>query len=418
MRTTRVWRRVLGVEHTVIESVDLEPDGRGGEQLVAGVRVKAGAGSRCSRCGLRCPGYDVSTEPRRWRGLDLGTTQVYLQAATRRVSCPVHGVVVAAVPWARPGSRFTAAFEDTAAWLVCHATLSVVAVLLRIAWRSVSGIVARVVTERAGATDRLAGLRRIGIDEISYRKGQRYLLVVTCHDTGRLVWAGKDRTKETLGRFFDDLGAERAAALTHVSAEGAEFIHTVVAARAPRAVLCLDPFHVVAWATKALDEVRRALAGELRRGGRTDEASTIKNTRWALLKNPRSLTTGQRTTLAGIQATNGPLYRAYLLKEQLRAVFQARDLAAAKRLLIGWLAWAQRCRLPAFVQLATTIKKFMQLILNTVEHGLSNARSEATNTHLRLLTRRSYGLSPESLMAMAELTRGGLCPPLPGRTAS
>jgi transposase len=418
VRTTRVWRRLLGVEHTVIESVDLEPDGRGGEQLIARVRPKAGVESQCSRCGRCCPGYDVSKQPRRWRGLDLGTTPVYLQAAMRRVACPTHGVVVAAVPWARPGARFTTAFEDTAAWLVCHATLSVVAVLLRIAWRSVSGIVTRVVTERAGVTDRLAGLRRIGIDEISYKKGQRYLLVVTCHDTGRLVWAGKDRTKDTLGRFFDDLGAERAAALTHVSADGAEFIHTVVTARAPRAVLCLDAFHVVAWATKALDEVRRGLAAELRRGGRADEASTIKNTRWALLKNPHRLSVDQRTTLAGIQATNGPLYRAYLLKEQLRAVFQARDLADAKRLLIGWLAWATRCRLPAFVKLAKTIKRFRQLILNAVEHSLSNARSEATNTHLRLLTRRSYGLTPESLMTMAGLTRGGLCPPLPGRAAA
>ena len=172
----------------------------------------------------------------------------------------------------------------------------------------------------------------------------------------------------------------------------------------------------MAWATKALDEVRRGLAAELRRGGRAEEAASIKNTRWALLKNPRSLSVDQRSTLAGIQATNGLLYRAYLLKEQLRAVFQARDLAAAKRLLIGWLAWAQRCRLPAFAKLAKTIKKFQQQILNAVEYGLSNARSEATNTHLRLLTRRSYGLSPESLMAMADLTRGGLCPPLPRRS--
>jgi Transposase and inactivated derivatives len=273
---------VLGVEHTVIESVELEPDDRGGEVLIAAVRPKGGVGSRCSRCQRRCPGYDVSTAPRRWRGLDLGTTQVFLQATTRRVSCPTHGVVVAAVPWARAGSRFTTAFEDTTAWLVCHATLSVVAVPLRIAWRSVSAIVIRVVAERAGAVDRLAGLRRIGIDEISYRKGQRYLLVVTYHDTGRLVWAGKDHTKETLGRFFDDLGPERAAALTHATADGAEFIHAVVAARAPRAVLYLDPFHVVAWATKALDEVRRGLVGELRRGGRADEAATIKGTRWAL----------------------------------------------------------------------------------------------------------------------------------------
>jgi hypothetical protein len=194
VRTTRVWRRVLGVEYTVIEWVDLEPDGRGGQVLVAQVRPKAGVARRCSRCGRRCAGYDSSAKPRRWRGLDLGAMRVFLQATTQRVSCPEHGVVVAAVPWARPGSRFTAAFEDTCAWLVCHATLSVVAVLLRVAWRSVSDIVARVVAARSQAGDRLAGLRRIGIDEISYRKGQRYLLVVTDHDTGRLVGAGKDRT--------------------------------------------------------------------------------------------------------------------------------------------------------------------------------------------------------------------------------
>jgi len=169
VRRTRVWRRVLGVEHTVIESVDLETDGRGQEVLVAQVRPKVSAARRCSRCKRRCPGYDTSPAARRWRGLDLGTTPVFLQARTLRVSCREHGVVVAAVPWARPGSRFTTGFEDTAAWLVCHATLSVVAVLLRVAWRSVADIVTRVVADRAAAVDRLAGLRRIGIDEISYR---------------------------------------------------------------------------------------------------------------------------------------------------------------------------------------------------------------------------------------------------------
>ncbi len=332
------------------------------------------------------------------------------------MACPVHGVVVASVPWARPGSRFTTAFEDTAAWLVCHATLSMVAVLLRIAWRSVGAIVARVVAGRAEQIDRLAGLRRIGIDEISYRKGHRFLLVVVDHDTGRMVWAGKDRTAATLRRFFDDLGPDRAAALTHVSADGAEWIHAVVAERAPRAVVCLDAFHVVAWATKALDEVRRGLAAQLRRTGRADQATTIKHTRWALLKNPPELTGAQRTTLAAIQADNGALYRAYLLKEQLRMIFQA-ELPEARALLGGWISWAQRCRIPAFVRLAKTIKRFRDLILNAVEHGLSNARSEATNTHLRLLTRRAYGYrSPDSLIAMADLTRGGLCPPLPGRS--
>jgi transposase len=417
VRTTRLWRRVLGVEQTVIESVDLQTDARGQESLLARVRVKAGAARRCSRCQRRCPGYDTGPDPRRWRGLDLGTTQVFLQATTSRVSCSEHGVVVAAVPWARPGSRFTTAFEDTAAWLVCHATLSVVAMLLRVAWRSVADIVTRVVAERAARTDRLGGLRRIGIDEISYRKGQRYLLVIVDHDTGRLVWAGKNRNAATLNRFFDDLGGERAGQLTHVSADGAQWIHDVVAARAPAAVVCLDAFHVVAWATEALDQVRRAMVNRLRANGHHDEATALKGSRWALLKNRPNLTGDQRTTLAGIAKANGGLYRAYLLKEQLRAIFQAAELADARPLLGGWIAWASRCRLEPFVKLAKTIKKHQALILNAVEHGLSNARSEATNTHLRLLTRRAYGYhSPEALIAMADLTRGGLCPPLPGRS--
>ena len=237
------------------------------------------------------------------------------------------------------------------------------------------------------------------------------------HDTGRLVWAAKGRNATTLRGLFDQLGEQRCAQLTHVSADGAQWIHDVVAERAPQAVLCLDAFHVVAWATEALDQVRRDMVNRLRAGGHHDEATALKGSRWALLKNPPNLTGDQRTTLAGIAKANGGLYRAYLLKEQLRAIFQAVELADARALLGGWIAWARRCRLEPFVKLAKTIKRYQALILNAVEHGLSNARSEATNTHLRLLTRRAYGYhSPEALIAMADLTRGGLCPPLPGRS--
>ena len=199
--------------------------------------------------------------------------------------------MVAAVPWARPGSRFTTAFEDTAAWLVCHATLSVVAVLLRVAWRSVADIVTRVVADRAAQVDRLAGLRRIGIDEISYRKGQRYLLCVVDHDTGRLVWAGKNRTQETLGRFFDDLGADRAAAADpRLRRRRPVDPRRRRRTRARTRCVCLDAFHVVAWATEALDQVRRAMVNRLRAGGHHDQATALKGTRWALLKNPPNLT--------------------------------------------------------------------------------------------------------------------------------
>src|SRR5256885_15862504 len=185
----------------------------------------------------------------------------------------------------------------------------------------------------------------------------------------------------------------------------------------PAGALCLAVFRVVAWATEALDEVRGGMAQGLRASGCHDQPAALRSTRGALLKNPPNLTGDQRTTLAGIAKANGGLYRAYLLKEQLRAIFQAVTLGDARALLGGWIAWTRRCRLEPFVKLAKTIKRYQALILNAVEHGLSNARSEATNTHLRLLTRRAYGYhSPEALIAMAELTRGGLFPPLPGRS--
>jgi len=415
LRAARVWRVLLGVQHTVVEGVEFEMSPEG-EVLIARVRPTRSRAARCGRCGRRAPGYDQGEGQRRWRGLDLGTTRVFLQAPAPRVSCAVHGVTVVAVPWARHGSRFTAAFEDTAAWLACHTALSVLAELLRVTWRSVAGIVVRVVAEAAGRRDRLGGLRRIGIDEISYRKGQRYLLCVVDHDTGRLVWAAKGRNATTLRGFFDLLGQQRSAQLTHVSADGAEWIHDVVGERAPQAVLCLDAFHIVTWATAALDAVRRGMWNQLRAAGNKDQANTLKATRWALLKNPANQTADQRSTVASIATTNKPLYRAYLLKEQLRMVFQTKG-EPGHRLLAGWLAWAQRSRLPEFVKLAKTIKKYLALIHNTLDHGLSNALSEATNTHLRLLTRRAYGYhSADALIAMATLTRGGLCPPLPGRS--
>jgi transposase len=147
---------------------------------------------------------------------------------------------------------------------------------LRTTWRAVQAIVERVVTERAGKTDLLSGLRRIGIDETSYRKGQRHLTCVVDHDTGRLVWAAEGRNSETILKFFDALGKDRTKKLTHVSADGAEWIHTPVTARAPQAVLCLDPFHVVQWATNAVDKVRRGLWNTLRGKGNTHRPATSK----------------------------------------------------------------------------------------------------------------------------------------------
>ena len=125
--------------------------------------------------------------------------------------------------------------------------------------------------------------------------------------------------------------------MTHISADGAECIHSSAAERVPAALLCLDAFHVVAWATAALDEVRRALAAQLRPTGRAEQATTNQTHPLGAAEKPPGFTTTQRTTLAAIQADNGVLYRAYLLKEQLRMIFQA-ELPEARALLTGWIS--------------------------------------------------------------------------------
>jgi len=415
VRQVRIWQRLLGLRQVVVESVELVDDGAG-QVLVVGVRRRERSVGRCGRCGVRASGYDRGGGVRRWRHLDFGAVRVELVADAPRVNCATHGPTVLAVPWARHGSRFTTAFEDTCVWLAARTAASTVVALMRTSWRAVTAMVARVVAGEG--RDRLAGLRRIGIDEIAYRKGQRYLTVVIDHDSGALVWAREGRNKSAVLAFFDQLGPDRAAELTHVSADGAEWIATAVSERAPQAIRCMDPYHVIAWASDALDQVRKQVWNAARGGpGQRNETSRIlKGARWALWKKPERLTDAQQATLATIQATNKPLYRAYLLKEQLREVIAVKG-EAGRLLLAGWLRWAGRSRLAPFVKLARTIRSHLPEIHNTLHCGLSNGRIEANNTHLRLLTRQAYGYhSAQALIAMAMLRRGGLCPTLPGRS--
>jgi transposase len=319
VRQTIVWARLFGVAGVVVEAVELD------EVLgaaVARVRLRRGQRRRCGVCGRRCSLYDRGEGRRLWRAMDLGTRMAFVEAEVPRVSCRTHGVVVARVPWARHGSRFTRGFEDQCAWLAVHISKTTLAEFVRIAWRTVGGIIGRVVEEWSASFDGFAGLSKIGIDEVSFRRGQRYLTVVVDHETARVVWVQEGRDEATLERFFDRLGPVRAAALRFVTADGAAWIKNVVKRRCPQATLCLDPFHVVSWATDALDEVRREVWNEARRSGQTALARELKGARYALWKNPENLTRRQQAKLADIARTNKPLYRAHLLKEQLREVFR------------------------------------------------------------------------------------------------
>jgi transposase len=330
-----------------------------------------------------------------------------------RVTCPDHGVTVAAVPWARHGAGHTRAFDDTVAWLATHTSKTAVVELMRIAWRTVGAIVARVVDDARTARDPFDGLTRIGIDEISFRRGHKYLMVVVDHDTGRLVWAAEGHDRPTLQQFFDLLGPERCAKIRLVTADAAEWIAACALDACENATLCLDPFHVVRWATDALDVVRRWVWNALRRLGVHRQAARLKGCRYALWKNPEHLTDRQHAKLAWIADHNQSLYRAYLMKEQLRLVFAHRD-AEAVALLDAWLSWARRSQIPAFVALYHRIKRHRDGIVASVTHGVSNGLTESVNTKLRLLTRIAYGFrSTDNLIALCLLDRGGHCPPLP-----
>ena len=340
VRQASVWKRVLRVEDGVLESVEYDSVN---DVLIFDLRLDRRSPLRCGRCRAPCVGYDQGRgQPRCWRGLDLASTRVLLRARVPRVRCAQHGVTAAAVPWARHGSRFTRAFEDTLAWLATRAAKTTIAELMRTAWRSVGHAVTRVVAELDAAgvgANALVGLTRIGIDEVSYRRGHKYLTVVVDHDTGRLVYAADGRTKKTLGGFFNALGDNGCARLELVSCDGADWIAELVGLRAPQARLCLDPFHVIATAQRALDTIRTGAAREARRRGDTAASRALFRARFALWTNPDKHSQAQAAKLAWVAAEHHKVHRAWQLKEQLRAVFAA---GRSRRRRV--VRWSRPCR--------------------------------------------------------------------------
>jgi transposase len=369
-----VWDEVLDTEHAVVVRTYIErwprKDRAAEKVLVIVVEPDEETRDRCPRCGAR--GRPVEYDVVRWRTLDVHGKRAFLESQLPRIICGEHGKITAAVPWARHDDRFSRPFEELAAWKAAHGAWTRVAAELRISWEALAGITARVAADAAAGRDRLEGLRRIGIDEKSWGKGQdKYLVIVTGHDAGRVAWIGEGRRQATVEAFFEALGEDRAKLLTHVSADGAEWIHPVVRARAPQAELCLDAFHVVKWAGEKLDELRRRLAGELRAAGRGDEAAALGSGMWALRKDYAKLSPGQRGSLAQIAVTNKPLYKGYLIKEQIREAFKAKG-ADGKSLMRGVTAWAHRCRIPEFTRLAKTLSRYRKPIEATLDGGPSN----------------------------------------------
>jgi transposase len=401
VRVSTAFNRLLRLEGATVSAVAFADEG-----VVVQVRLRQRR-RVCSRCGQIVRTTHDSAR-RRWRHLDLGGVRCFVEATLRRVNCPDCGVRVEAVAFARPGARHTRAFDELVACLAQQMAKTPLSALLRVSWETVGRICARVLAERL-RPDRFDGLRRIGIDEVSYRRGHRYLTLVVDHDSGRVVWASAGaRAKESLDGFLAALGPERAAAIEAVSLDMAPGYNQAISERIPQAEICIDPFHVVKLANRAVDLVRR---GEWNRQGRSrsEPGRWLMGARWALVTAPDRQSERHRQLLAELEQANTSLYRAYLLKEQLRALYRLPDPEQAPALFDAWLQAAASCGLAPFQRLARSLGSFRSGILAAIRLGLANGRLEGLNSKVRLISHRSYGFhSAAALIALVYLCCGGI----------
>jgi len=421
VRATTAFNKMLAVPGAHVVGVTFTPSG-----IVVDLRRRARRLS-CP-CGWSTRAvYDRSV--RCWRGLDLGATRVFLRAEIRRLHCRDCGRVrTETVPWARPGARFTRDFEDVLAWLAQRMDKTAITRLLRCSWEAVAQIVSRVVADHI-EDSRLDQVYRIGVDEVSYRKGHRYLTVVADHDRdGAVIWAGDGRDHTVLEQFYDQLGEDGCAQLQAVSLDMGPAYKLATDNRAGHAQQCVDPFHVVKLANEAIDKARRwawnaeraANPTAKRPPGRPPAGSPptptkprwVKHTRWALLKDPDHLTDNQLAVLDALRRERSVLYRCWQLKEGLRDLYRLRDPDQAPVHLDWWLAWA--CRIPSFITLSKTIRANRERILAAIELGLSNSKLEGLNSKIRLINHRGYGHhSAAAVIAMIYLCCGGITVQLP-----
>jgi transposase len=406
VRVTTAFNNLLGLPGATVIDVCFSS-----EAVVVSVRLRRRR-RVCAGCGQTGRQLEIhGRRVKRWRHLDLGASRCIIESDLRRLRCRTCGVRLEPVPWARPDAAHTRDFEDVVAWLAQQMAKTPVAGLLRIGWDTVGRIVERVIADHLDER-RLDGLVAIGVDEISYRRGQRYLTSVVDHRAGAIVWCAPGRNAETLQAFFDELG-DRKGSVRAVSIDMAGGYEKAIRENAPGAEVCFDPFHVVRLGQRAVDQVRRDEWNAHERS-HTPKGRWIKNTRWSLLKAPDKQSVPQLARLGEVALANRALYRAFLLKEELRLLYQLDDPQLAPAHLDAWLAWATRSRLAPFIRLARTIRRHRAGILAAIRLGLSNGRLEGLNSRIRLISHRSFGFhSATPLIALVYLCCAGVTIDLP-----
>ena len=354
----------------------------------------------CSGCQRARPGYDRLL-PRRFEFVPLWAIPVFFIYAMRRVDCPDCGVTVEEVPWGDGKCTLTKSYRWFLAGWAKRLSWKETAKVFGTTWEQVFRAVKHAVLW--GLVHReIKGLQAIGVDEIQWRRGHKYLTLVYQIDQGmkRLLWVAKDRTEQSLAEFFTILGRPKSACLKFTCSDMWQPYLNVLREQARKAVWVLDRFHVMVKFNKALDEVR---AGEARRLEQDGYEPVLKHSRWCLLKRRENLTDQQTVKLSELLKYNLQSVRGYLLREDFQRFWEYRSPAWAQKFLDEWCRRAMRSQIAPLKKLVRTLRKHQDLLLNwfRAEGTISSGTVEGFNNKAKLTMRKSYGFRTEQGIKIA-----------------
>lgn len=358
------------------------------QKTAGGLEAELAADKRfapcCGACGT--PANYRDTRPvRRFRHVPLWGIEVQLVYPPRRVSCRhCGGIHVEAMPWVSGKRRFTHALMVTLARWARVLTWKQVAALFRCSWSTVEAAVDEAVAYGMAHRD-LSTVTHIGIDEISRKRGHVYVTNVYDLNSRQLLWSGEGRARETLEGFFDWFGDERTAQLEGVCCDMWQPYADVVKARAPKAILVFDKFHIVQHLTKAVDQVRR---DEIREKGKEHKALMSK-TRYIWLKNPWNLTDKQQARLSELEHLNLKINR--VLKESFRQFWSYTYAGWAERYLDNWFWWATHSRLGPMREFAWMLRRHQDDLMNYFRMPIHNGTVEGLNNKAKVISHKAYG---------------------------
>jgi transposase len=355
---------------------------------------------KCSRCGQAGPGYDT-LKPRRFEFVPLWGIPVFFHYAMRRVACPRCGVVVESVPWAEGKSHLTTTYAWFLAKWAKRLSWKEVAEAFKTTWEHVYRSVQMAVHWGLEHRD-LSGITAIGVDEIQWQYGHKYLTVVYQINEGckRLLWAGKGRTEETLKVFFSYFGEERSRALKYICSDMWKPYLKVIAEKAKGALNILDRYHIMAKISKAIDKVR---AGEARKLQEKGYEPVLKHSRWCLLKRPENRSEKEDTKLADLLRYNLKTMRSYLLKEDFQRFWEYLSPYWAVKFLEKWCTKVMRSRIEPMKEIARTLRSHKELIMNWFKARgvISLGAVEGLNNKVKVVTRKSYGYKHAEVLEVA-----------------